>query len=57
MTAVSCSPAGYEARARECVRLANQSQDRMLQAELLRLRQTYLAIAERLRRHGQVALS
>ena len=42
-------PVGYEARAQECVRLANQAVDRMVQMELLRLRQTYLAIAERLR--------
>jgi len=57
VTSASYSPAGYEARAQECVRLANQSLDRMVQIELLRLRQTYLAIAERLRRHGQGALS
>lgn len=57
MTATSYSSAGYEARAQECVRLANQSRDQMLQTELLRLRQIYLAIAERLRRHGQAALS
>ena len=43
-------PAGYEARAQECVRLANQAGDPMVQMELLRLRQTYLAIAERLHR-------
>lgn len=45
-------PAGYEARARECVRLANQAADRMVQMELLRLRQTYLAIADRLLRQS-----
>lgn len=45
-------PAGYEARAQECVRLANQAMDRMVQMELLRLRQTYLAIADRLHRQS-----
>lgn len=45
-------PAGYEARAQECARLANQAMDRMVQMELLRLRQTYLAIADRLHRQS-----
>ncbi len=40
---------GYEARAKECVTLANQAQDELIQRELLKLRQTYLVIAERLR--------
>jgi hypothetical protein len=40
---------GYEGRAEECVRLANVAQDKMVQAELLRLRQNYLDIASRLR--------
>lgn len=40
---------GYEARAKECVSLANQAQDELIQRELLKLRQTYLVIAERLR--------
>ena len=40
---------GYEARARECVSLANQAHDELIQRELLKLRQTYLVIAERLR--------
>lgn len=55
--APSFSPGGYEARAQECVRLANQSQDRMVQTELLRLRQTYLAIADRLRQQDRLAAS
>ena len=40
---------GYETRARECVALANQAKDDLIQRELLKLRQTYLVIAERLR--------
>jgi len=43
---------GYEARARECVRLANQADDPMVRTELLKLRQTYLTIAARLRQQG-----
>jgi len=39
----------YRARAGECVRLAELTADAMLQAELLKLRQTYLVIAGRLR--------
>jgi hypothetical protein len=39
---------GYEARAQECVRLANLTTDRMVQADLLKLRQTYLLVASRL---------
>lgn len=46
------SIAGYEGRAQECVELANQAKDQMIRAELLKLRQTYLKIAERLRRQG-----
>lgn len=38
----------YAKRAPECVRLANLSLDDMVQVELLRLRQVYLAIASRL---------
>ncbi len=57
MTPPTYSPVGYETRAQECVRLANQSQDRMVQTELLRLRQTYLAIADRLRRHAPASVS
>lgn len=45
-------PDGYQARAQECVRLANQAMDPMVQMELLRLRQTYLAIADRLYRQS-----
>jgi hypothetical protein len=43
------SDKAYERRAEECVRLANQTQDQLIQAELLKLRQTYLQIALRLR--------
>lgn len=43
---------GYEDRAKECVRLASGTKDPMLRTELLKLRQTYLNIAERLRRQG-----
>lgn len=42
------SLSGYNARAEECVRLANNPQDAMISAELLKLRQTYLKIAEQL---------
>jgi len=43
------SAEGYEKRAAECVVLANQARDSLIQAELLKLRQTYLHIAKRLR--------
>jgi len=43
---------GYEDRAQECVRLASSTEDSMLRTELLKLRQTYLNVAERLRRQG-----
>ncbi|HTP77301.1 MAG TPA: hypothetical protein VMJ73_10000 [Rhizomicrobium sp.] len=43
---------GYEARADECVRLANQASDPLIRSELLKLRQTFLHIAERLRQQG-----
>jgi len=43
---------GYENRAQECVRLASSTKDPMLRTELLKLRQTYLNVAERLRRQG-----
>jgi len=43
---------GYEHRAEECVRLASATKDPMLRTELLKLRQTYLTVAERLRRQG-----
>ena len=43
---------GYEDRAQECVRLASKTKDPMLRTELLKLRQTYLNVAERLRRQG-----
>ena len=41
---------GYNARAAECARLANQTQDELIRMRLLELRQTYLQIAERLRK-------
>ncbi|HUO90573.1 MAG TPA: hypothetical protein VMU08_15460 [Rhizomicrobium sp.] len=40
---------GYEQRASECAKLANATQDVLIQRELLKLRQTYLHIAQRLR--------
>lgn len=43
---------GYEERAKECVRLANLAVDQLVRRELLNLRQTYLNIAERLKRQG-----
>jgi hypothetical protein len=39
----------YEKRALECVTLANQASDPLVQGELLKLRQTYLKIARLLR--------
>ncbi|MEJ0028342.1 MAG: hypothetical protein WDN01_20130 [Rhizomicrobium sp.] len=48
---------GYADRAQECVTLANQAKDPMIRMELLKLRQTYLTIAERLRRQGFEAAS
>ena len=40
---------GYENRAQECVRLANESHDALVTSELLRLRRIYLQVAVRLR--------
>lgn len=42
------SPAGYRARAEECVQLANLTEDKILSADILRLRQSYLEAARRL---------
>ena len=42
-------PDDYRKRADECARLANQASDDLIQRELLKLRQTYLQIADRLR--------
>lgn len=39
---------GYARRAAECARLASLATDDMVQQELLRLRQTYLRLAEKL---------
>lgn len=50
--AVPYSIEGYEDRAHECVRLANDTADQMVRGELLKLRQTYLTIAARLRSQG-----
>lgn len=38
----------YLERAEECVRLANMAKDDMVQAALLKLRQSYLQTADRL---------
>lgn len=43
---------GYEQRAQECIRLASGTKDPMLRTELLRLRQSYLSAAQRLRQQG-----
>ncbi len=45
---MSYSSKGYTSRAEECVRLANQTADEMIQRELLTLRQTYLKTAAKL---------
>ncbi|MBL6853324.1 MAG: hypothetical protein ISS15_15480 [Alphaproteobacteria bacterium] len=50
------SAEGYEERARECVTLANLARDELVQRELLKLRQTYLNIANRLRKTDAVEL-
>lgn len=39
---------GYAKRAAECARLSAMTADSMLQQELLRLRQTYLRLSEKL---------
>jgi hypothetical protein len=39
---------GYLKRAQECARLASLTDDQILRAELLKLRQSYLIAAERL---------
>ena len=43
---------GYEERARDCVELAGKAKDALVRMELLKLRQTYLNVAARLRRQG-----
>lgn len=43
---------GYQERADECVRLANLASDQLIRSELLKLRQTYLHVAERLKQQG-----
>jgi len=48
--AMAYTAEGYEERARECVALANLARDELVQRELLKLRQTYLNIALRLRK-------
>lgn len=52
MGSMPYSVEGYTGRAAECVKLANLAEDAMVRMELLKLRQTYLNIAERLRRQG-----
>jgi hypothetical protein len=52
MAAMHYSVEGYEARAQECAALANQTTDLVVRNELLRLRQSYLSVAQRLRRYG-----
>jgi len=42
------TPLDYAKRAEECVRLANLTGDELVQGELLKLRQTYLGICEKL---------
>jgi hypothetical protein len=49
---VTYSVKGYEKRAQDCVQLANQAKDPLIRGELLKLRQTYLNIAQRLRQQG-----
>lgn len=46
---------GYEKRARTCVDLANETDDPLIQMELLKLRQTYLKIVRTLRPDIQAA--
>ena len=43
---------GYEARGEECAALAKLATDELIRSEILRLRQSYLTIAERLRQQG-----
>ena len=57
MANVSYDADGYEARAEECVRLANLTQDVMVREQLLSLRQNYLGIAQRLRQRQEAATS
>jgi hypothetical protein len=49
MSMTPYTASGYEKRALECVTLANQAIDPLVQSELLKLRQTYLKIARLLR--------
>ena len=49
---MSQTSADYLARAEECVRLANNTEDEMIQRALLELRQIYLNVAERLAKIG-----
>ena len=52
---MSYTEIGYEQRAEECVRLAALAADEMIKSELLKLRQTYLQIASRLRQNREAA--
>lgn len=47
--------AGYEARAEECVRLANLTEDVLIREQILSLRQNYLGVARRLREREEAA--
>lgn len=49
---MSYSVDGYRQRAQECVDLAAKAVDPMIRVELLKLRQIYLNIADRLHRQG-----
>lgn len=46
---MSETPDSYEVRAEECVRLASLTEDELIRASILQLRQTYLRTAGRLR--------
>jgi len=49
---MSYSVRGYEDRVAECTWLANSTDDNLIQIELLKMRQTYVQIAARLRAQG-----
>jgi hypothetical protein len=51
-TSMPYSVQGYKERADQCVKLANLADDELVRRELLNLRQTYLKIADRLKRQG-----
>jgi len=47
---MSYSAKDYSARAEECARLANLTDDELIRRELLQLRQAYLQTSERLKK-------